>query len=224
VVAKTSKPAAAERREHIRRLVRAHNAVSIQDLACRFAVSEMTIRRDLDHLAEEGHIRRTHGGAQVAERMFFEFDFIARRQAHRREKQAIARRAAALVQPGSRIILDTGTTTLELAQQLKNHENLTVITPSLAVASVLQFATGVQVVLLGGVLMRGQPDLTGAVTEATLDMFAVDLAFTGADGIDREGTIYTADLRVAQVDQKIRRRAEHTYVLANSPGDQRPHR
>ena len=205
-----------QRQSQIQQALTAEDHLSITELADRFAVSEMTIRRDLDKLAAVGVLQRTHGGAVPTERMVFEFDFAARRQEHLRQKRAIARIAAALVEPGQRIILDTGTTTLELACLLKDLDELTVITPSLAVASVLHFADGVEVVLLGGTMIKRSCDLTGALTETNLQMFSADIAFQGADGIGLEGTLYSADMGVAKVDQMIRRQVRQTYVLADS--------
>ncbi|MFA5688659.1 MAG: DeoR/GlpR family DNA-binding transcription regulator [Kiritimatiellales bacterium] len=190
--------------------------VSISRLAQAYGVSEMTIRRDLRKLEESGTVQRTHGGALPTERMLFEFDFSVRRSDNRAEKQAIAMEALKLISPGDRLILDNGTTTLELAMLLRDYRDLTVVTPSLAVAAALQFSEGIEVVLLGGVLRRGKPELTGIVTEKILSMFAVDIAFQGADGIGLDGTLYTGDPRVAEVDRRIRAQAERTYVLANS--------
>jgi len=211
-----TKLTAGQRQARICQTLKEKQEISIVQLAERFGVSEMTVRRDLDKLENVGQIRRTHGGAVPTERMVFEFDFSGRRQAYRKEKQAIAAEAVKLIQPGHRLLLDTGTTTLELAYLLKEFSNLTVVTPSLAVASVLQFSPGVGVVLLGGIILKGSCDLTGVVTESNLDMFAVDIAFQGADGIGLDGTVYNADMRIAKVDQKMRRRAEHTYILSDS--------
>lgn len=205
-----------QRQTAIRELLREETALVIPELATRFGVSEMTVRRDLDRMAEGGKVRRTHGGAVVSERMAFEFDFAQRRLEHQAEKRAIARRARELVRPGHRLIIDSGTTTLELACLLADFEKLTVITPSLAVASALQFSRGIETILLGGVVRRGSPDLAGLATETVLGLFAADLAFQGADAIDAEGAMYTGDLRVAQVDRAIRSRAERTYILADS--------
>jgi DeoR/GlpR family transcriptional regulator of sugar metabolism len=189
--------------------------VSISELAREFGVSEMTIRRDLDVLEQNSQIQRTHGGAVLTERMMFEFDYRERRERNRPEKCAIAAEARKLVQPGQRLILDNGTTTLELAALLKDGERLTVITPSLAVASELQHAGGVQVILLGGILREGSPDLTGPVTEHCLEMFSADLAFQGADAIGEDGAIYNSDLRLARVDRAMRRIAARTCILAD---------
>ncbi len=212
----TQRVPVAQRQSRIRDILQSREAVSISELAEMFGCSQMTIRRDLDRLEHTGQVRRTHGGAMPAERMVFEFNFVARRQANRHIKQAIAAEAVKLIQPAQRIILDTGTTTLELAHLLKEFRDLTVLTPSLAVASELQFSEGIQTVLLGGVIRRGSPDLTGLVTEAVLEMFTADIAFQGADGIGPDGALYCADMRISQVDRIIRKRAERTYVLADS--------
>ncbi len=192
-----------------------HPGVSIAALARQFGVSEMTIRRDLSALQDKSHIQRTHGGAVLTERMMLEFDYRDRRELNRAAKCAIAAEARKLVAPGQRLILDTGTTTLELAALLKDGQNLTVITPSLAVASELQHARGVQVIILGGIIREGSPDLTGPVTEHCLDLFGADLAFQGADAIGLDGTIYNSDLRLARVDQQMRRVAERCCLLAD---------
>lgn len=189
--------------------------VSISELAREFGVSEMTIRRDLSALEEKSHIQRTHGGAVLTERMMLEFDYRDRRELNRAAKRAIAARARELVEPGQRLILDTGTTTLELATLLKDGVDLTVITPSLAVASELQHAPGVQVIILGGILRHGSPDLTGPVTEHCLELFGADLAFQGADAISAEGAIYNSDLRLARVDRLMRRVAQKCCLLCD---------
>lgn len=175
----------------------------------------MTIRRDLNALEAQSHILRTHGGAMLAEKMILEFDYRARRETNGAAKRAIAAEARKLVKSGQRLILDTGTTALELATLLKDGLKLTVITPSLAVASELQHAAGVEVILLGGVIREGSPDLTGPLTEQGLEVFAADLAFQGADGIGADGSIYNSDLRLARVDQIMRRVSERCCVLAD---------
>ena len=205
----------AGRQSKIRERFAEHPGVSISELAREFDVSEMTIRRDFAALEGKAHILRTHGGAVLTERMMLEFDYRDRREHNGAAKCAIAAAARKLVRPGQRLILDTGTTTLELAALLKDGEGLTIITPSLAVASELQHAAGVEVILLGGVIRRGSPDLTGPVTEHCLELFAADIAFQGADAIGLDGSIYNSDLRLARVDQLMRRVAKHCCVLTD---------
>jgi DeoR family transcriptional regulator of aga operon len=205
----------AARQTQIRQRLADRPGVAVAGLARAFGVSEMTIRRDLAALEAKSHVQRTHGGAMLSERMILEFDYRERREVNRAAKRAIAAAARRLVQPGQRLILDNGTTTLELAALLQDGRDLTVITPSLAVASELQHASGVEVILLGGVIRRGSPDLTGPVTEHCLELFAADLAFQGADGIGPDGAIYNTDLRLARVDQLMRRVAQRCCVLAD---------
>lgn len=209
-----SLPSAA-RQARIRERLAAQPGVSVSRLAAEFGVSEMTVRRDLTALERDSHVERTHGGAVLTERMILEFSYRDRRERNRAAKRAIAAEARKLVQPGQRLILDTGTTTLELAALLRDGRDLTVITPSLAVASELQHAEGVEVILLGGVMRRGSPDLTGPATEHCLELFAADLAFQGADAIDRHGAIYNSDLRLARVDRLMRRTAAKSCLLAD---------
>jgi DeoR family transcriptional regulator of aga operon len=180
----------AVRQTQIRQRLAERPGVAVSALAREFGVSEMTIRRDLGALEAKSHIQRTHGGAMLSERMMIEFDYRERREINRAAKRAIAAAARRLVQPGQRLILDNGTTTLELA-------------------------SGVEVILLGGVIRRGSPDLTGPVTEHCLELFAADLAFQGADGIGPDGAIYNADLRLARVDRMMRRVAKRCCVLAD---------
>jgi len=191
-------------------------SLSISEISEKLGVTEMTIRRDLATLEKSSDVRRTHGGAVVAERMAFEFNYLTRQRAHLKEKQAIAETARKLVEPGQRVILDTGTTTLQLATLLKNCPGLTVITPSLAVASELQFSENVNVVLLGGILHRGSPDLTGPVTEHCLELFSADWAFQGAEALGLDGSVYNVDLQLAQVDRIMRGKAAQSCLLADS--------
>lgn len=206
---------AAARQNKIREHFAEGPGVAISQLARTFGVSEMTIRRDLAVLEGKAQIQRTHGGAVLTERMMLEFDYRDRREHQRAAKRAIAAEARKLVTAGQRIILDNGTTTLELAALLQDGRDLTVITPSLAVASELQHAPGVEVILLGGVIRRGSPDLTGPVTEHSLELFSADIAFQGADAIGDDGSIYNSDLRLAQVDKLMRRVAQRSCILAD---------
>jgi DeoR family fructose operon transcriptional repressor len=206
---------AAARRQAIRERLTESSSLTITEMAGELGVSEMTIRRDLEALQETVGLRRTHGGAVVAERMVFEFNYQARQRERLEQKRAIAAAARALIGPGQRVILDTGTTTFQLAVLLKDCEDCTIITPSIAVASELQFCENLSVILLGGVIHRGSPDLTGPVTEHGLELFSADWVFQGAEGIGNEGSIYNVDLQLGQVDRKMRTKAAKSCLLAD---------
>ena len=126
---KNDKTPAHIRQEEICKTLKSNDEVSIPQMAQEFGVSEMTIHRDLKRLENNGHLKRTRGGAQPSEKMEFEFDFANRRAINHKAKQAIAQEALKFIKPGQKIVLDTGTTTLELAYLLKDHKDLTVITP-----------------------------------------------------------------------------------------------
>jgi DeoR/GlpR family transcriptional regulator of sugar metabolism len=212
----TPKLTSAGRLEKIRAMVAQRKTVSNGELSQALGVSEMTIRRDLDELERQGQIRRTHGGAIMAERLVFELDFREQQVARRAEKLAIAREAVKLIQPGMRVMLDTGTSTLAVAEELSGIGNLTVITTSLAVLSQLQFAENINLIVLGGQVRRGNADLTGGLTEYALDFLAGDIAFLGADAVGPDGSTYNSDIRLARVDQKMRERCSKTYIVADS--------
>jgi len=188
------------RQSHILERLIAGNEVSVQDLAARFGVSEMTVRRDLVRLEREGELTRTHGGAVLSKAGVIEFAFKEKEKHFAAEKKAIAREVASFIHPGMTLTLDTGTTTLEVARAIVGIKNLTVLTSSLAIASALYVYDHIELVLLGGTVRKGNPDLSGRLTEENLKCFRVDLALIGADGADPAG-VYTTDMNIACVSQ-----------------------
>jgi DeoR family transcriptional regulator of aga operon len=205
-----------QRLEAIRQKLLKAGEVSIDALAEGFNVSGMTIRRDLELLESRGDVIRTHGGAALAQRLTFEFSFREKQDTNSRQKAQIARRAARYVQDGQVVMLDTGTTTLEIARRMVACQNVTVITTSLAIVSALQFAAGVRIVLLGGFLRGGSPDLHGPLTEQNVEMFRGDVAFLGADAVDLDGNTYADDLQVVNLDRKMAASAAQAVVVADS--------
>lgn len=189
---------------------------SIDHLAEKFGTSGMTVRRDLQTLAEHGRVIRTHGGARLASGVNFEFAFLQRTKQAQNEKRAIGKLASDLIQEGQSVILDSGTTTLAIAEHLKLRRNVKVITTSLPIASMLQFNESIEINLLGGQLRAGAPDLSGTITMANLDMIHTDLAFIGADAIDAGGSAYTDSSDLAVMLGKMAQIATTAYVVADS--------
>ncbi len=205
-----------QRLEFIRQELLKTDEVLIETLAQKFNVSGMTIRRDLERLVSNGEVVRTHGGAALAKKLTFEFAFKTRQGKNQYQKQRIATCAAKHIKTGQVIMLDTGTTTLEIAQKLVAMRGITVITTSLAIVSALQFASGIEVILLGGFLRSGSPDMHGPLTEENVEKFRGSVAFMGADAIDAAGNVYTNDLRVASLDGKMARHCDKVIVVADS--------
>jgi len=206
----------ANRQKKIAELIASNGECSIEHLAKDLDVSEMTIRRDLQTLAENGKVIRTHGGAAVGDRVSFEFKFLKRASQNKSAKAAIAKLAATKVEnKGQSVLLDSGTTTLALAVELKSKEDLTVVTTSLPIAARLQFCSHIKVLLLGGYVQQDSPDLSGAMTNSNLDTLCADIAFVGAECIDQNGTVYHRSSDSSQVVSKMTKTARQVYILAD---------
>ena len=203
------------RAEKIAGLLGRREEVSVAELAETFGVTAMTIRRDLDALAREGRVTRTHGGAVLAAPAAATFEFEDRRRSRPAEKRAVARAAAKLIEPGMTVIIDTGTTTLELARLVGGIPDLTVVTSSLAIASALFAVPGIELTLLGGTVNRSSPDLSGTLTVENLKTLHADVALVGTDGADAKG-FYTSSMSIAQVSRAIIGSADRRLLLADS--------
>ena len=177
----------------------------------------MTIRRDLDALESEGLLVRCYGGAIPTQRIAFEFAFERRRRQHHAAKRRIGRLAAARITPGQTVILDTGTTTLEIARGLsKAGTSCTVITSSLVIAGELWTSEPIELMLLGGRVRGNSPDLVGPGVELMLEKLAADVAFLGADGIDPNRGCFTIDVEAARVAERMALSARRVIVVADS--------
>jgi len=204
------------RRERILEVLRQQSFATVSALAEALDCSQMTIRRDLGRLEAEGLLERSHGGARVSRRITLEFSMGRKADIRRDEKAAIARAARGLVRPTQHIIIDTGTTTLALAAELRNCENVTVVTTSLAVVSTLLSAEGVECMLLGGVVRESSPDLYGPLLEENLSRLHPDWAFIGCDGISTTGGLTTLDARVARATSLMIAAASNVALLVDS--------
>lgn len=172
----------AHRRRLILRSVHQDAGVQVGDLAQRFRVSEITVRRDLARLARDGHLTRVRGGAMSrSEEPPFASIEVARVEAKARVGQAAAR----LIEDGQTIMIDIGTTTLQLAAALRGRR-LTVITSSLAVVEELFPEPDIELIVLGGVVRRNYRSFVGMLAEDALRQLSADIAFLGASGVRRD--------------------------------------
>jgi len=203
------------RLQQILDLVSHKHEVSVAQLTARFKVTAATIRRDLDTLEQQCRITRTHGGAMLTAPSVVAFSFQDRRQTQMQQKQAIARAAVTQLKPGMTVILDTGTTTLEVAKALVEISNLKVLTSSLAITSALFAHENLELMLLGGIVHRDSPDLFGSLTQDNLAAFRADIAFIGADAIDKDG-LYTNNQSIAGVSKAMIKSAKKVVVVADS--------
>jgi DeoR/GlpR family transcriptional regulator of sugar metabolism len=204
------------RREQILELLEKTGMLSVGELADRFALSVVTIRKDLDDLASEGLLERTFGGAAFSNRSLFNISFRESARQHGQQKHAIASAALEYIQDGDTVILDAGTTTLALAQLLKEQvKSAFIITPS--VPAVLELSSaGYDILLLGGMLRNKNLALLGRETLTILERYRADKAFLGSSGFTPKTGHGTPNLEDAQIKEAIIRASEQTYVLVDS--------
>jgi DeoR/GlpR family transcriptional regulator of sugar metabolism len=200
----------AQRRELILEAVRTDRQAGVVDLARRFDVSEMTVRRDLARLAHEGKLRRVHGGA-VSEEPPFAKIAVERLP----QKRRIGRAAAGLVADGETVMIDIGTTTLELARHLHGRD-VTVVTSNLAVVEELVPDPAIELVVLGGVVRRNYRSLVGVLAEDALRQLAADVAFLGASGIRSDLSVMDSTMVEVPIKRAMIAAARRTVLLADA--------
>jgi DeoR family fructose operon transcriptional repressor len=208
----------AERHQAIVAAVRRSGTVTVAALGTELGVSEATVRRDLDVLADVGALRRVRGGAtDVRSSIRPEADprsFADVASSATGAKQAIAARACALIEDGDVIALDIGTTVAAMCPLLARR-SLTVVTASLAVVRSLAAAPGIDIVILGGLLRPNYDSMVGTLTESALRQLRVDLAFLGAAGIRADGAVLDSTPSEVPVKRGLLEASTAAYVLAD---------
>lgn len=174
----------AERHGQIYTLINQQGRVTVQELSKLFAVSEATIRRDLEELDSQGRISRAHGGAVKTERGPVEPPMMQRRGENPQAKAAIGKAAVELIKANDTIFLGSGTTVIEVARNLPPDFPLTVITNSLPVINELASRVGIELIIIGGILRLSEMSLVGHVAEQAVREFRADRVFLGMYGID----------------------------------------
>lgn len=209
---------APQRQAEILQRVRVTGGVRVSELVAEFGVSDMTIRRDLEALAERGLLAKVHGGATAAPAgATDEPGFAAKSARQRAEKAAIAGQAAALVTPGGAVALSAGTTTAALARRLVDLPGLTVVTNSIPVADVFyRGGRADQTVLLTGGVRTPSDALVGPVAVAAVRSLHVDLLFLGVHGMSEHAGYTTPNLMEAEVNRALLDTAERLVVLADA--------
>lgn len=206
-----------ERRRKILDLIQQKGQITVRDLVEKFSVSAVTARGDLDDLAAEGMAVRSHGGAVRRLEASQDYPLRLKETLHHAEKVRIGRAAAELIQNHETIILDSGTTTAEIARQLKTRrlQSVTVITHALNVASELIDATEISVIMIGGLLRPVSCSFVGPQAEAMLKEFHADRLFLAVDGFDLEVGPSTPDVLEAQLNGVMMRVSKEVNVVAD---------
>ncbi len=205
---------AAQRRELLLARLGRDRRVVAKDVAAELGVSEDSVRRDLRDLAAAGLCQRVYGGALPASPAAA--DYATRRRVEVDSKQRVATAAAALVEPGSTVILDGGTTALAVARALPAGLPATVVTHSPTVAVALAEHPDVDIYLLGGRLFRHSMVACGAAAVEAAQTVHADLFLLGVTGVHPDAGLTTGDADEAAMKRALARRSAETYVLASA--------
>jgi DeoR/GlpR family transcriptional regulator of sugar metabolism len=203
-----------QRKQLILNRLKRDGQIIAKDLSQELELSEDTIRRDLRELAQEGLLQRVHGGALPVSPAIA--DFAAREQIATAAKTAIGRAAAQMIQPGNVVIVDGGTTAVQLVRHLNPELEATIVTHSPTIAVELVQHPHIDVVLLGGKLFKHSVVAVGAATIEAIARIRADLYFMGATGIHAEVGLSTGDLEESHVKRALIASAAETIVLASS--------
>ncbi|SNY62142.1 DeoR/GlpR family DNA-binding transcription regulator [Enterobacter sp. CC120223-11] len=204
---------ASQRKQQILQILNAEKQVHSGELSQRFGISEDSIRRDLRELAAEGLLQRVHGGALPVSDAIAPFE--TRKNVQNGSKQAVAQKAAKMIQPGQVVIIDGGTTTCELVRHLPTNLSFTAVTHSPTIAVALADLPQVEVILIGGVLFRHSVVTMGAAMLESISRINADLFFMGVTGIHPQAGLTTGHYEEACVKRALAGRAAETVVMAS---------
>jgi len=204
-----------ERKDQILDLITRKRRITVDELIDMFKVSGATIRRDLEFLEHQGLITRAHGGAMSKSRVSLEPDFIEEKEKFLEEKKRIGQEAAKLIEEEEVIFLEASTTVLELARNIQNNKNLTVVTNSLDIAQELDGKEGITLIITGGSPRRRTRALIGSLTEATVSQMRIDKVFMGVSALDLTYGIMVPTLEEAETRKRIVKASNKIIILSD---------
>jgi DeoR family transcriptional regulator, aga operon transcriptional repressor len=192
--------------------------VTVSDLSRLFKISEVTIRNDLSHLEKQNMLIRARGGAIKIKyyRMGLDPSISDKQKEYLKEKQRIAKAAIRYIEDGDTIILDSGTTTTEIAKNLEQFKNLTIITNALNIAIILSEYEGFNVYMPGGILRKKSLSLVGVLADENFGKFYCDKLFLGVDGFDTTHGLSTPNSEEAHLNQIMINMSKKVIVVADS--------
>lgn len=202
-----------QRKQHILNVLRRDGQVVAKILSQELGLSEDTIRRDLRELAQEGLLQRVHGGALPASPAVA--DFAGREQIQVESKVEIGRAAAQLIKNGQVVMLDGGTTAVQVVRHLPANLQATIVTHSALIAVELVNHPNIEVILIGGRLFKHSVVSVGAAAIEAISRIRADVYFMGVTGIHPEAGLSTGDLEEAYVKYALHKQAAETFVLAS---------
>ncbi|MCH6264708.1 DeoR/GlpR family DNA-binding transcription regulator [Neobacillus citreus] len=204
-----------ERKTTIMESLEKEEKVQVRVLANLLHVSDETIRRDLDRLEKEGYLKKVYGGAVKNKIHSWELPFDEKTTINQKEKQAICKAAADLVEDGDVIMIGNGTTPLDMIPFLADKQDITLITHSVPVMLAAMDSFKGRVIFIGGEIERNQKYMSGPLSERMLEMLRADKAFVCAGGISIANGITDYDISGSSISRKMMERAEEVIVLAD---------
>ena len=204
-----------ERQKQILSLLTRQGRLSVTEIVNQFSISEATARRDLESLASQGKAQRVHGGVVAVEQAPPELPILERESEQQEEKTRIGRAAASLISDKETVFLGSGTTVLEVARNLRQHKNLTVITNSLPVLNVLAGIQEITVISLGGMLRESELSFIGHITEQALAEIRVDKVIMGTRGVSLEHGLTNDYLQETLTDRAIIKSGREVIIVAD---------
>jgi len=207
-----------ERRREIVKILNSDGRVSVEDLVRRFSVSAVTLRADLGQLAKKGVLVRSYGGAMLPQEPHQEYPLNIKKTIYHAEKTRIGRAAAKLILPHQTVVLDSGTTSAEVARAIKASgvAALTVITHALNIAGEFLDTSNVSVIMIGGIMRHVSGSFVGPQAERLITELHADHFFLGVDGLDPEVGLSTPDLLEAQLNTLMMRISNDVTVVADA--------
>jgi DeoR family transcriptional regulator of aga operon len=206
-----------DRRRSILHQITETGQVLVQELSRQFEVSEVTIRNDLKQLEKKDMLIRARGGAMKIDRgVGMDYKLSQKDKLHIKEKARIGKKAGQFIKEGDTIILDSGTTTMEIAKNLDHINDITVICNALNIISHLLHLKNVNLIIPGGYLRKNSLSLVGPLAEKNLQNLYVDKVFIGVDGFDTKHGIYTPNIEEAHFDEIMIKISKEVIVVCDS--------
>lgn len=209
-------PKPPERRSYVLDQLEEKGHVSVNDLSGELGVSDVTIRKDLQFLEDQDLLIRTHGGAIPANEFAYDVPFEEKAQRQKEEKRRIGKAAVEMISDQDTLILDSGTTTLQIVRNLGDVEDLTISTNSIHIALETLGMSDLRVLLLGGTVRSKSASVVGPYAEQMLRDHSFSKLFLAGDGFDIDYGLTTTDDREAYLNRLMIDSAEQTIVVVDS--------
>jgi len=206
----------AERRNKTIKLLKDNGQVSVTELSKMLNVSEVTIRKDLQYLEKRNLLIRTHGGAMKNDYLVQDQHFEDKGKRFAEEKRRIGEKAAQLVEDGDSLILDAGTTVIQVARNLNNKRNLIVMTPAVNIALEIMRIPDIQIMVMGGILRTTSAAVVGSYAEQMVREHFCSKLFLAADGFDPSFGLTTTNAMEAHLNRMMIDSAQQTIVVIDS--------